>query len=404
MNEQSKILKCCKMMIIFLFSLVCVMCTQAKETAKTTDAAKPAKIEKKADADSKTVKKPAAKKTEKTEKNDNDGDDDAPISVARVSNSVLLSGDILIDEEMQNFMDDFGYNYPIEKLAPVLDGYDIVFSNLETPIGTKGKQVKGKPYCFLVHPNYAEPINKMHLDVVSIANNHIMDYGNIALVSTMTWLDNNSIKYTGAGKNLDEARKPAIIVRKGIEFVFLAYNERPPASFYAKKNSPGTTSADLNEITEDIKKYKKKTNIVLVSMHWGIENTLYPQTYQTVLARAIIDAGADVIIGHHPHWIQGVEIYKKKPIFYSLGNLINGFYNRIEKDNFVAVLRYKGIKLRRIEVIPIAGQNTLIDFQPYRLTGKEADEHLAMIGRISAKFRTRVVVKNHTGYIYIYDE
>ena len=456
MNKTSDRFKLGNLLLAFILSLTLSMCTQGKEATKETNVKKQTKIEAKADvkkeetkttenkpssaskADSKQIAKKEtakpktkaatpgtkgadksktadAKKNDKkdsvkedTEKKDaekkDEVEDDGAVAVPRVSNTVLLGGDILIEEELQNFIDDFGKDYPIKKLQSVLAGHDIVFANLEAPIGTEGEKVTGKPYSFLVHPKYAEGIKKMHLDVVSIANNHTMDYGEKALYSTINWLNSNKIKYVGAGANLEDARKPVIFNKKGVEFVFLAYNERPPASFYAKKDSPGTASANLEEISEDIKKYKRKDNIVMVSMHWGIENTLYPQSYQTVMARAIIDAGADVLIGHHPHWIQGVEIYKKKPIFYSLGNLLNGFYNRVEQDGFVAVLVFKGITLRRVEIIPIAGQNSLTDFQPYRMTGKEADAHLEFIGKISAKFRTRVIVKNNTGYIYIYDE
>jgi poly-gamma-glutamate synthesis protein (capsule biosynthesis protein) len=280
-----------------------------------------------------------------------------------------------------------------------------VFANLETPIGTEGTPVKdNKPYVFMVSPHYAEPIKKLHLNVVSIANNHIMDYGQEGLTSTIKWLKSNKVQYVGAGDNLEDARKPAIIKRKGIEFIFLAYNERPPELFFAKKETPGTAYLDIRLITEDIKKYKTKSNIVMVSLHWGLEQTLYPQPYQTELARSIIDAGADCIIGHHPHWIQGIEVYKKKPIFYSFGNLLNGFYNRIEYDNFIAVLRYRGLKLRRIEILPISGKNSVMDFQPYLLTGEEADEYLKLVKKLSDRFRTHFVIKNNKGYIYIVDE
>jgi poly-gamma-glutamate synthesis protein (capsule biosynthesis protein) len=231
-----------------------------------------------------------------------------------------------------------------------------------------------------------------------------MDYGKEGLVSTIDWLKANKISYTGAGDNLEKARKPVIINKKGIEFVFLAYNGRPPESFYAKKNSPGTAYIDIDIITEDIKKYKKRSNIVMVSLHWGIEQTLYPQKSQIELAHQVIDAGADCIIGHHPHWIQGIEIYRKKPIFYSLGNLLNGFYNKVEHHNFLAVLRYRGLKLRRIEILPISGKNSEMDFQPYLLTDKEADDHLKLIKKISDRFPTHFVIKNNKGYIYIVDE
>jgi len=345
-----------------------------------------------------------SKDSEEVENNAVEPADEKTPNVPRESNSVLLSGDILLEEDLLDYIDEFGKDYPVKKLQSILSGYDIVFANLETPVGKQGIPVKNKPYVFMVSPHYAEPIKKLHLSVVSIANNHIMDYGEEGLTSTIDWLKASKIRYTGAGDNLEEARKPVILNKKGIEFVFLAYNERPPESFFAKKDTPGVAYVDIKLITEDIKKYKTRSNIVMVSLHWGIEQTLYPQAYQIELARRIIDAGADCIIGHHPHWIQGIEVYKKRPIFYSLGNLLNGFYNKVEYNNFLAVLHYKGLKLRRIEILPIASKNSEVDFQPYLLTGDEADEYLELVKKISSRFPTHFVIKNNKGYIYIVDE
>ena len=415
-----------KISICLTMALLLLMCSESKNTLRFSEKTYPASYE---DADSADRKSTAAsknvknqKKTEKNTKNPKsaqknpkdsektgenikESKDKGFASVSRESNSVLLGGDILLEEDLLDFIDEFGKDYPIKKLQSALSGYDIVFANLETPIGTKGTPASDKPYIFMISPYYAEPIRKMHLNIVSIANNHIMDYGKEGLDSTISWLKANRILYAGAGNNLDEARKPAIINKKGIDFVFLAYNERPPESFYARKNRPGTAYVDIQLITEDVKKYKTKSNIVMVSLHWGIEQTLHPQQYQIDLARRIIDAGADCIIGHHPHWIQGIEIYKKKPIFYSLGNLINGFYNKVEHNNFLAVLRYKGLKLRRIEILPLAGKNTEIDFQPYLLTGKQAEEHLKFIQRLCSRFpATHFVIKGDKGFVYILDE
>ncbi len=379
-----------------VFSFVFTSCSafqpeeEGSRSSKTKNTAvKKKKHDRKKDSAAEKKDKKAEKKQEEKEE------------VPRNFNSVLLGGDILLEEDLLDFMDDYGTDYPLEKIEKDLRGYDIFFANLETPIGEEGKPVRNKPYVFMINPGYAVPVKKMNPDVVSIANNHIMDYGDAGLFSTIDWLDSCGIQHTGAGKNSAEARKPVIIKRKGVEFVFLAYNERPPESFNAGKKKAGAASSDINVIAADIKKYKKKTNIVLVSMHWGIEHTLYPQTYQTELAHQIINAGADGIIGHHPHWIQGIEIYKEKPIFYSLGNLLNGFYNTIEQDNFLAVLRYRGVKLRWVEIIPVAGHNTLTDFQPYVMKGDAAREHLENIKKISSKFKPNFVIKKDKGYIYI---
>ncbi len=304
-------------------------------------------------------------------------------------------------EGVLEYMDEQGRGYPFEKVKTELEQYDFVFSNLETPITDDGKMLAEKPYIFALDPDYASVLNTVKLDAVSIANNHIMDYGRTGLENTLQWLDKYGIARAGAGRNLEEARKPAIFRAGTTDIIILAYNERPPAEFDAGARTPGAAPLDMHVLKEDIRRHRTSTNLVLVSLHWGIEQTLYPRSYQVRLARAIIDAGADAIIGHHPHWPQGIEIYRSKPIFYSLGNFINGFYNLVEKNNFFAVLHCKGNNIHRLEIIPIAGKNTAIDFQPYILTGKEATAQLRLIRYISSHFKTEMTIKKDRGYIRI---
>ncbi len=151
----------------------------------------------------------------------------------------------------------------------------------------------------------------------------------------------------------------------------------------------------------DIKKYGGPDSRVFLSRHWGIEQTRMPQPYQVRLAHQLIQAGAEAIIGHHPHWPQGIEVYRNRPIIYSLGNYVNGFCNEIEQDNIFAALHYSRGRMTHVEIIPLAGKNREIRFQPHVLKGKEAHEHLKYMDSLSRPLGTRIIIEKDRGYIKI---
>jgi len=314
--------------------------------------------------------------------------------------SILCFGDILMANEIDKFIKKKGKNFCFRKIKEDLYKYDFVFANLETPITARGRAVKNKAYTFRLAPENSEILKDIKLDVVSVANNHLLDFGVKGMNDTLRKLRELRIVYTGAGINKKASRIPARIHFGTTQIYFLAYCERPPLSFYAKKKRPGTARIRLKDIKKDLKLYKKKDNIVLVSLHWGIEKMHYPRRYQKRIARKIIKAGADGIIGHHPHWPQGIEIYKNKPIIYSLGNFINGYYNDIEKDNIAVAFFYKKNHLKRLEILSVAGKNHEIHFQPYIHRGERARKNLELLQKISWPFKTDIKIKGDKGIIY----
>ncbi len=318
---------------------------------------------------------------------------------AKSDYTILAAGDILLDNEIKKVVRLRGKDYPLEGIRDFLSSYDVVFANLETPITTRGRPVSDKPYVFAVSPAVAGILNSVKLDIVSIANNHLMDYGVEGMEDTIDYLDRWNIRYAGAGNNIAEARKPAVARFSETTLYFLAYCERPPKEFFADTTKPGTSPFILENIVEDIRTYKTESSLVFVSLHWGIEQTSKPQSGQVYYARRIIDAGADAVIGHHPHWPQSIEIYRRKPILYSLGNLINGFYNSIEKDNIVVAFYYHKNRLRKLEIYSIAGKNKNIDFQPYVLTGEKASKNLREIQQLSQPYGTRILIRGNRGLI-----
>ncbi len=313
--------------------------------------------------------------------------------------SLLFTGDILIANELKTRLKEEGTDYPFRKISEDIDEFDLVFGNLETPIARSGIPVRNKPYVFSLDPEYISALKCIQLDAVSLANNHLLDYGVDGMRETIKHLNKLDIQYSGAGENLEQARKPMTFQMGTTEILIFSYCRRPPAGFFARKDAPGTSPFNLNYIREDIAKYDHPNAIIFISLHWGIEQTLRPQKYQRSLAHVIINAGADAIIGHHPHWPQGIEIYKNRPIIYSLGNFVNGYYNKVEKDNIFAAFYFKRNTLQKIEILPVAGKNTMISFQPYIMKGKAAQKHLGLMKFLSAELGTRMKIRDNRGII-----
>lgn len=292
-----------------------------------------------------------------------------------------------------------GTAYPFEKIKEELRKFDFIIGNMEAPITQRGTAYRNKAYSFRVKPETAYCLRDLKIDAVSISNNHLMDYGTEGMDDTITFLDGLNIRHSGGGSSVTAARRPARLRYGTTEIYILSYCSRPPVDYYATETSAGIAPLDIEMIRDDISSFKTRENIVLVSLHWGIEHTHEPLPEQITAAHEIIDAGADGIIGHHPHWPQGIEIYNNRPIIYSLGNFINGYYNPVEKNNMAVGLFFSGNRLEKIKILPIAGQNRKIRFQPYILNGKQADETLSLIQNLSKNLNTEFKIRDNYGII-----
>lgn len=179
---------------------------------------------------------------------------------------------------------------------------------------------------------------KRHFDAVTLANNHSGDFGAVAFKEMLTRLDKAGVGYFGGGKNLTQAHTPLIVERKGLRVALLGYNEFLPRKFEADFDKPGIAWSEDEQVVLDIKKARANPEIDLVIpvMHWGWENETLASRRQERLARLMIDAGADAVIGGHPHVTQNVETYKGKPIIYSLGNFVfDGFPDKANNTGWL---------------------------------------------------------------------
>ena len=321
--------------------------------------------------------------------------------------SVVLVGDTMLAHKVAPIIKRKGVDYPYENVRAVLSQADIAVGNLEGPVATMGEPVPDKSFTFCSRPEVVKGMARAGFDVFALANNHSGDYGNEALLQTLEVLKQNGIKFCGAGKNITEARKPAIAKvkrstvpdEKGKTFAFLSYSRTYPFEFFAEANKPGTANGLPGYFMRDIKKAKENADFVVVAFHWGGEYVQQPRDYQRNFAKKAIDAGADVVFGHHPHILQGIEIYQNKPIAYSLGNFVFGTYNPKAKRSVIMRVVFENNSVKRIELLPINVLNVEVQFQPRLLTGTEAKLVVDELGELSNEWGTKIKFVNGKGII-----
>jgi len=228
---------------------------------------------------------------------------------------------------------------PFAPFASILKEADLRVGNLECVVATTGKP-DDKPYTFRAHPRVLGTIKK-HLDAVSLANNHSGDFGHAAFAEMLGHLNKASLPYFGGGKDLTQAHAPLIIERKGLRIALLGYDEFFPRYFEAGHDHPGVAWSEDEQVAADIRRAREvgRADIVIPFMHWGEEHRPAANARQRHLARLMIDAGADAVVGTHPHVVQDVEYHRGKPIIYSLGNFIfDGFDDEDNNTGWVLLL------------------------------------------------------------------
>lgn len=236
---------------------------------------------------------------------------------------LIFFGDIMLDRGVKSSVEkNFGGdgNLLFGPAKDLIQSADIAFLNLEGPISDGGRKV-GSIYSFRFDPIYSSILQNTGIDIVSFANNHVGDYSTAAFNDTLTHLENTQILQTGAGVNYEDAKTPREIIIENTKFCFLGFSDVGPDWIKAKEDSAGILLASDPEFENIIKSGKLGCDILVASFHWGDEYKHF-NTRQEKLAKIAIDSGADIIIGHHPHVIQDIEIYKGKIIVYSLGNFI----------------------------------------------------------------------------------
>ncbi len=241
--------------------------------------------------------------------------------------TILITGDVLFANAFQAGYDAAGIAGVVsEELLGRLTGADILLINNEFPFSDRGQPVPDKQFTFRCAPSYAKALTELGVDVVSLANNHTLDYGKEALSDTFAVLDAEGILYGGAGESVERAEQLQVIEANGKKFGFLAVSRViPTADWKVEQSTPGLFSCyDETRLLELVEEGKKTCDFLVVYPHWGVEHAAYPEDYQKKIAEKCIAAGADLVVGSHTHCLQGVELIDGKPVCYSLGNFIFG--------------------------------------------------------------------------------
>jgi len=261
----------------------------------------------------------------------------------------------------------------VAAIAPVFAQADVAYANLEVPltahrIPTPRKSAEDRKarrqFVLKADPRHIASLTRMGLDLVSLGNNHAMDYGIEGLRATRAGLRKAGIGATGAGENLADAEAVVVkVLPSGLRVGLVSYLAFMGSGAMAKCTpasikSPGVATLAFGGVINDrarlrlaqvVDSARQRADVVLVALHWGIERDTRPTAYQVALGRAFIDAGADGVLGAHPHTLQGREVYAGRPILYSLGNLISP----LPAASAVVTLRWRGRKFLSAEVRPM---------------------------------------------------
>ena len=335
---------------------------------------------------------------------------------------LVFTGDIMPWDYMKRKLEKYGMNYTFEGTAPILQNADFTIGNLECPIAVDATPRK-LTYPYQVPPKTLAGLKWAGFDLVSLANNHIKDCGNQGVIETLHFLEKADIPFFGAGKNLKSAKEPYIVNVNGVRIAFVTavspevrfktYKDSiPPGAFenryesskrklLAGRKIPGTVLATVRDVRRAIKNVRDKADIVVFYPHWGIRYHRPVYEKQEQLAHAAIDAGADLIIGHHAHFWQPVENYKGKPIIYGLGNFAFGSLRAKADEGLICRVVIKEKKIHRIELIPIYTNNISpkVWSQAKVISGKYAQEMLGRIAELSARRDALLRIDNGIGVL-----
>ena len=244
------------------------------------------------------------------------------LEIEPVQLQLIFVGDIMLDRGVKRKVETMGggdFRFPFYKIAGLISSADLAFGNLEGPISDKGEEV-GNLYSFRMLPQSVDGLVYAGFDVLSLANNHIGDWGREAITDTIVNLRDVGIIPVGAGLNMNDTYAPRVVELQSIKIAFLAFSDfQQPEPSDTKSGIAMTNEARMKTA---VRGAEQIADIVIVSFHFGNEYIKEPTERQRMLAQLVIDEGADLVVGSHSHVLQPLEIYKDKYIAYGLGNFI----------------------------------------------------------------------------------
>ena len=310
---------------------------------------------------------------------------------------IVCGGDVMVDRTVRSFINANGAGAVLRGIATQLEAGDAAWVNLESPLSTLGSPTPGKDYTFEGPPSMVPALAAAGIDLVTLGNNHSADFGQAALADTIERLEKAGVQVVGAGLNDEDAWTAAIVETAGGATVgFLAWSDVLWPGYRAT-SAPGVAEGrtELPRMKRAIKALAAEVDYVVVGYHWGIEYEHYPYGLQTNEAHLAIDAGADLVIGHHPHVLQGIETYKGRLIAYSLGDLVFDHHS-IETGQTVlvdAVLTPRGATATLIPVFVSSGGIPAVQH------GAAGKTILSLVKQYSAPLDTAVAIRGDTAVV-----
>lgn len=300
--------------------------------------------------------------------------------------SLGFAGDILFDDEyaiMVNLLKR-GANMEngiSESLLAQMQDLDIMMINNEFPYTDRGTPTEGKTFTFRADPSTADYLDDMGVDIVSVANNHTYDFGETGLLDTLNTLEEKGMPYVGAGRNLEEAASPVYFISGDIKIAVVSATQierlNNPDTKGATENSAGVFRClNPEKLYEVVAKAKENSDFVIVYIHWGTENVAEPDWAQLDQAPKLAEAGADLIIGDHPHCLQGIQYFGKVPVIYSLGNF---WFNSKTVDTCLVQVNISESGIESLQFIPAIQEDCRTDFA----YGEEKERIISYMNSIS---------------------
>lgn len=276
---------------------------------------------------------------------------------------LVFVGDIMLSRSVaKQIRERQDASYPFRRIREHTANADLAFGNLEGPLSDRGTDQRHL-YSFRADPATMEGLLYAGFDVLSVANNHMGDWGEAALLDTVLRLKYTDISPVGAGVDLAAAEAPVIREIHGTKIAYFAATDQIPERFIAEEGHAGVNFFELERMATAVKETKKDVDIVIVSLHWGGEYETTPRPSMKEMARALVDAGADLVVGHHPHVVQPVEKYHGGWILYSLGNFV--FDQNFSEETMEGLMVRAVIErhaITGVEEVPFKISST---FQPY---------------------------------------
>ena len=308
--------------------------------------------------------------------------------------SLIAVGDIMLGGRTRRRIREHGRDYPFSAVLPILQRAPIVLGNLEGPLAQKA-QKQNRNFSYRVKPKAATSVLRAGINVVTLANNHLVDCGREGVLETLEALAAAGVTPLGAAANQNAAHEPVIREAGGVRIGLLGYywNRRCAAT----ANLPGSAMGVFEELETDIRQLRTRVDRVVVTFHWGRPYNPEPSPRARAKARFAIDCGAHAIVGHHPHIIQAFEVYRRCPIFYSIGNFAFGSGNSRAEGLMLGFRFEEARTLVNVYPLYVKNRDPRVNYQPKLVRGEAAERMLRRLIEISSRSGRRLKIERGTG-------